>query len=46
MPQARILTSASFGPTDGFGMSTTCVTPGAVTTVTFTRMLLYAGRWL
>jgi hypothetical protein len=33
-------------PTVGLGMSTTCVSPGAVTTDTFTCLLLYAGGWL
>jgi hypothetical protein len=40
IPQARILTSTSAGPTAGFGASTTCVSPGAVTTDTLIRLLL------
>ena len=35
IPHARILTSTSFGPTVGFGTSTTRVSPGAVTTDAF-----------
>jgi hypothetical protein len=46
IPHARILTSTSAGPTVGVGASITCVSPGAVTTDIFMRMLLYAGSWL
>jgi hypothetical protein len=46
IPHARILTSTSAGATVGFGASTTCVSPGAVTTDTFIYTLLYAGSWL
>ena len=40
IPHARILTSTSFGPTVGFGTSTTRVSPGAVTIVAFIAALL------
>ena len=46
IPQARIFTSTSAGPTVGFGASTTRVSPGAVTTDTFICTLLYSGSRL
>jgi hypothetical protein len=39
MPQARIFTKTSVGPTAGWGASTTRVCPGAVTIATFIETL-------